>query len=217
MSHYHYWLLSRISGHSRENSGQRWISNPETNGLVLKWLWYESQAERIILSTVVNTQDDYNVSESASQLTSEYWHVAPLIAAHCAKPPDAGRAEEWGDLQRPPCLLRLLDEHQPARGQCSSRPVLLNSVHLVRRGSAQAGTETSSGGCLSATSGDPTSSTSGGKQTVVNIFGNFLKYVYSGFLMGDRQCERECGRGRGGGRGRGRGGPRGGGRGTFGG
>ena len=78
MSHYHYWLLSRISGHSRENSGQRWISNPETNGLVLKWLWYESQAERIILSTVVNTQDDYNVSESASQLTSGYWHVAPL-------------------------------------------------------------------------------------------------------------------------------------------
>ena len=67
---------------------------------------YESQAERIILSTVVNTQDDYNVSESASQLTSGYWHVAPLIAAHCAKPPDAGRAEEWGDLQRPPCLLR---------------------------------------------------------------------------------------------------------------
>ena len=133
MSHYHYCLLSRISGHSRENSGQRWISNPETNGLVLKWLWYESQAERIILSTVVNTQDDYNVSESASQLTSGYWHVAPLIAAHCAKPPDAGRAEEWEDLQRPPCLLRLLDEHQPARGQCSSRPVLLNSVHLVRR------------------------------------------------------------------------------------
>ena len=76
MSHYHYCLLSRISGHSRENSGQRWISNPETNGLVLKWLWYESQAERIILSTVVNTQDDYNVSENASQLTSGYWHVA---------------------------------------------------------------------------------------------------------------------------------------------
>ena len=119
MSHYHYWLLSRISGHSRENSGQHWISNPETNGLVLKWLWYESQAERIILSTVVNTQDDYNVSESASQLTSGYWHVAPLIAAHCAKPPDAGRAEEWGDLHRPPCLLRFLDEHQPARSQCS--------------------------------------------------------------------------------------------------
>ena len=39
---------------------------------------YESQAERIILYTVVNTQDDYNVSESASQLTSGYWHVAPL-------------------------------------------------------------------------------------------------------------------------------------------
>ena len=62
--------------------------------------------QRIILSTVVNTQDNCNISESASQLTSGYWHVAPLIAAHCAKPPDAGRAEEWGDLQRPPCLLR---------------------------------------------------------------------------------------------------------------
>ena len=56
-------------------------------------------------------------------------------------------------------------------------------ISLILRSSAQAGTETSSGGCLSATLGDPTSSTSGRKQTVVNIIENLLKYVHSGSLM----------------------------------
>ena len=49
--------------------------------------------------------------------------AAALAPANVAGAPYARRAQEWRDLQRPPCQLRQLDEHLPPR----------RDLHLARR------------------------------------------------------------------------------------
>ena len=75
------------------------------------------QLDTNCIPTVSDIQVKVNSCYSVYRYIEQQENVATVAAPDGAEPPDAGGAEERGDIQRSPRLLRQLDEHQSQRGE----------------------------------------------------------------------------------------------------